>query len=155
MVASQTETMPDVDGGPSNGEPSGSPARPQNFVLYDGDCPICRGYMSLARLRAVCPDVSVLDARAHPNLVSQLRHDGYEVNDSIIVQVAQPDGRGRLVLMGADATRMIHDLGSANGPTRRLALWVIGGAPWRHALYPYLRACRNLLLRLARRPLVP
>ncbi|MBX9927174.1 MAG: DUF393 domain-containing protein [Hyphomicrobiaceae bacterium] len=134
---------------------SSDPSTPRDFVLYDGDCPICRSYMSLAALRTVRPDIAMLDARSNPALVARLRSDGYDVNDSIIVRIARPDGPGELTLMGGDATRMIHDLGSTNGPTRRLALWVIGGAPWRHALYPYLRGTRNLLLRRVGRPLVP
>ncbi len=128
---------------------------PQSFVLYDGDCPICRQYMALSALRTLRADIAVIDARAHPDLVASLRSDGFEVNDSIIVRLAGKNGDPPKTFMGGDATRIIHDLASGNGAARQLALWVIGGAPWRHVLYPYLRGTRNLLLRIAGKPLVP
>lgn len=111
--------------------------------------------MALAALRTLRPDIAALDARTHPEHVSSMRAAGYEVNDSIIVHIASKGRVPARTYMGGDATRMILDLSSSNAAYRRLALWVIGGAPWRHVLYPYLRGSRNMLLRLNGKPLVP
>ncbi|MDZ4842374.1 MAG: hypothetical protein SH859_09565 [Hyphomicrobium aestuarii] len=111
--------------------------------------------MALSALRTVRADIAVIDARAHLDLVASLRSGGFEVNDSIIVRLAGKNGDPPTTFMGGDATRIIHDLAGGNGAARKLALWVIGGAPWRHVLYPYLRGTRNLLLRIAGKPLVP
>ena len=115
---------------------------PGNFVLYDGECPVCSAYMALSQLRRLQPDFSVLDARTHPELVAQLRGEGFDVNDSLLVRF-----RGQ-TYAGADAMRLIAELGQANPIMRRAALYAIGGGPWAHALYPYLRGTRNLLLRM-------
>jgi predicted DCC family thiol-disulfide oxidoreductase YuxK len=122
---------------------------PENFVLYDGACPICASYMAIAALRRVKPDVAVLDARQEPTLVADLRRRGHAVNESILVQL------GDRVFAGPAATRLIANLGSANPVMRRSALWLIGSAPWSAALYPWLRATRNLLLKIMGRGLVP
>jgi predicted DCC family thiol-disulfide oxidoreductase YuxK len=117
-------------------------SRPDNFVLYDGECPVCGAYIALARLRELRPDLQVLDARHEPSLVAAMRADGFDVNDSILV------GLGSRVYSGAAATRLISQLGSDNPLMRRAALYAIGGAPWSDALYPWLRAMRNGLLRV-------
>jgi predicted DCC family thiol-disulfide oxidoreductase YuxK len=121
---------------------------PTSFVLYDGECPICRSYMALARLRTLQPEIQILDARQQPALVRDMRARGHEVNDSILVQL------GDRVYEGGAATRLIAQLGSANPLLNRFALYMIGGAPWGSALYPYLRATRNLLLRVMGRRLI-
>ena len=115
---------------------------PDNFVLYDGECPVCGAYIALAQLRTLRPDLQVLDARKEPALVAALRADGYDVNDSILVRL------GAQVYRGGAATRLISELGSENPFVRRAALYAIGGAPWSNALYPWLRAMRNGLLRI-------
>ena len=104
--------------------------------------------MALAQLRRLRPDIAILNARDEPELVASLRRDGHEINDSILVRLG-PD-----VYEGSRATGLIAQLGSDNPLTRRLALYAIGGGPWASALYPWLRATRNLLLRLLGKPLV-
>ena len=117
-------------------------SRPDNFVLYDGECPVCDAYISLAQLRKLRPDLQILDARHEPALVAALRQDGFDINESILVCL------GSQVYSGGAATRLISQLGSGNPFMRRTALYAIGGAPWSNALYPWLRAARNGLLRV-------
>lgn len=50
-----------------------------NFLLYDGECPACRSYVAIARLRQLWPDLRILDARQEPALVTELRAMGYEI----------------------------------------------------------------------------
>ena len=116
-------------------------ARPDNFVLYDGECPVCAGYMAIAQLKRLRPDFQVLDARTEPVLVAALRAEGHDVNESILVRL------GSTVYKGADATRLIARLGSANPFIRRTALVLLGGGRFGAWLYPVQRAIRNGLLR--------
>lgn len=115
---------------------------PGSFVLYDGECPVCSAYVAMSQLRRLQPDIEVLDARVSPGLVARLRAEGFDVNESLLVRV-----RGR-TFAGAEAMRLIFELGSENPLMRRAALYAIGGAPWAGVLYPWLRAIRNLLLRM-------
>lgn len=114
--------------------------RPDAFVLYDGECPVCQAYVALAQLKQRHPGLQILDARTQPELVAALRSESYDVNESLIV------GIGPTVFAGAAATRLISQLGSSNPILSRAALYAIGGAPWASALYPWLRATRNGLL---------
>ena len=119
---------------------------PVNFVLYDGDCPVCTAYMAVAQLKRLRPDFQILDARKEPRLVARLRREGHEVNDSMLVRL------GSDIYEGAAATRLIAALGSRNPWGRRLALFLVSGGPFGATIYPLQRACRNLLLRVLGRP---
>jgi predicted DCC family thiol-disulfide oxidoreductase YuxK len=116
--------------------------KPESFVLYDGECLICRSYMAIAQLRKIRPDLQVIDARQSPAIVADMRALGHEVNDSLLVKV------GSRIYAQGDATQLISELGSQHAVLRRAALWTIGGAPWSGALYPFLRGTRNALLAL-------
>ena len=119
---------------------------PRDYLLYDGECPVCTAYVAMARLRRLYPDLAVLDARTDPVLVADLRRQGYEINEGMVLRL------GGAVHFGAEATRMIAVLGrSSPSRWRRTALGLIGAAPWSRRLYPWLNRARQVLLRLLRR----
>jgi hypothetical protein len=117
---------------------------PRDFLLYDGECPVCSAYVALAQLRRLYPRLEVLDARTEPTLVAELRRQGYEINDGMVLSL---DG---VAHFGAEATRMIARLGGA-APSwwRRAGLSLLGAAPYR-----WLSLGRLALLRLLRRRLI-
>jgi predicted DCC family thiol-disulfide oxidoreductase YuxK len=114
-----------------------------DFLLYDGECPVCSAYVAMSRLRRLHPHIRVLNARAEPHLVAELRAEGYEINEGMVLCL---DG---VIHFGADATRMMAVLGRASPSRwRRTALAFLGTAPWSRRLYPWLNRARLLLLRL-------
>ncbi|HEY7552666.1 MAG TPA: DCC1-like thiol-disulfide oxidoreductase family protein [Hyphomicrobiaceae bacterium] len=126
----------------AGGESSGPP----DYLLYDGECPACSAYVAMSRLRQLYPRLRVLDARAEPGLVADLRRRGYEINVGMVLCL------GGTIHFGADATRLIALLGKASPSRwRRAALAAIGSAPWSARLYPWLNRARGVLLRLLRR----
>ena len=70
-----------------------------NFLLYDGECPACRSYVAIARLRQLWPDLRILDARQEPELVTDLRAIGYEINEGFVLSL------GDRIYFGPEATR--------------------------------------------------
>jgi predicted DCC family thiol-disulfide oxidoreductase YuxK len=116
----------------------------RDYLLYDGECPVCRTYVAMARLRQLYPRLEVLDARTEPALVAEMRRQGYEINDGMVLCL---DG---VVHFGAAATRMIAHLGAdSQSGWRRTSLGLLGLAP-----YGWLSRGRLLLLRLLRRGLI-
>jgi predicted DCC family thiol-disulfide oxidoreductase YuxK len=120
-----------------------------NFLLYDGDCPVCSGYVAMSRLRQLYPDLRVVSARDEPSLVAALRQAGYEINEGMVLSL------DRNIYFGAEATRMIAILGQASPSRwRQVLLASIGTAPWARPLYPWLNRARLVLLTLlGRRPI--
>jgi predicted DCC family thiol-disulfide oxidoreductase YuxK len=102
-------------------------------VVYDGDCPFCRSYVSLLRLREQY-DVHLVDARQEPAFAAQY---GLDLNAGMVVEL---DGK---VFHGADAISLLSRLSWIPGPlsSKRFSRFV----------YPILRLGRNIALRVLRR----
>ena len=115
-----------------------------DFLLYDGECPVCSAYVAMTQLRRLYPRLKVLDARTEPALVADLRQQGYEINEGMVLTL------GGVVHFGADATRLIAHLGRASPSWwRRAGLSLLGAAPYR-----WLSGGRLALLRLLGRRLI-
>jgi predicted DCC family thiol-disulfide oxidoreductase YuxK len=129
--------------------PSADADRPEDFVLYDGECSICASYIAVAGLGKSSDGPAAVDARQAPELVEAMRRQGLEVNDGMIARV------GGRIYYGPEVTRLIADQATREPVAARGLLYVIGRAPWSHALYPLLVRGRRLLLRLRGRTLIP
>lgn len=116
---------------------------PGDYLLYDGECPICAGFVKFAEFRRRHPDLNLLDARHHPELVAELRRDGYDINEGMMLVV-----EGRLYF-GAAANAKLASYRSDLPASKRAAIAAIGATP-----YPLLRGVRNALLRLRGKPLI-
>ncbi|MBV9252291.1 MAG: DUF393 domain-containing protein [Acetobacteraceae bacterium] len=121
---------------------------PENFILYDGECPVCSRYVAYSRLRQSRPGIIPINARQRPDLVRRYRDQGIEINDTMVVQLA-----GQRPLTGGDALVFPNAVSDADGVlTRGIVRYITP-----HILvraYPALVAARKLLLRLLRRGLI-
>lgn len=110
---------------------------PGDYLLYDGECPVCAGFVAFGEFRRRHPGIKLLDARHEPDLVAALRSQGYDVNDGMVLVV---DGR---LYFGGDASRMLASYRSNLPAAKRATMAAVGLTP-----YPLLRGARNFLLRL-------
>jgi len=121
--------------------------KPGNFVLYDGECPVCSRYVALTRLRESRPDFKLLDARKEPTLVEFYRRKGIEINDMMVVQLA-----GETPLVGGAA--MVY-LNAAADRSARLSRFMLRVPPSVIVkIYPGLVIARKVLLKLLGRELI-
>ena len=60
----------------------------RDYLLYDGECPVCEHYVLWTNLKATYPEIDLLNARNHQKLVNQLRLEGIEINDTMVLSVA-------------------------------------------------------------------
>lgn len=120
-----------------------------SYLLYDGECPACRAYVAMSRLREKHPGLAIWNARGQPERVREWRAKGYDINEGMILVL---DGR---LFFGAEATRMIALVGEPESVPARGFLWTVGLAPWAKWLYPLLNRGRQFLLWFKRVPLIP
>ena len=105
-------------------------------IIYDGDCPFCRSYVALLRLRDRY-DVQLVDARKERAAAAEY---GLDLNEGMIVDL---DGQ---VHHGARAVSLLSRLSKTTGPLR--FEWVAA------LVYPVLRLGRGITLKaLGRKPL--
>lgn len=112
------------------------------YVIYDGECPFCSAYVRMVRLRNVAGKVHLLDAREPHPVVEEIKSLGFDFDEGMALKI------GDAIYHGNDC---IHQLAMMSGPSgvlNRLHFWVFQNPKRAQLLYPYLRAGRNLALRL-------
>ena len=115
-------------------------------VVYDGDCPLCSSYVSMTRLTKAVGGPTLVNARERPELVRALAESGVNLDAGMAVYY-----QGRLYV-GSDAVHLLALLTTPVDLANRVAAAVLGRPSLARALYPFLRAGRNLLLKLKNRP---
>ena len=118
-------------------------------VYYDGDCPLCRSYTRMMRLREAIGRVDLVDAREAPDAVSRLSRLGLDLDEGFVV-----DADGRLY-HGADAIHMLAILTAPLGIFHRFNAAIFSRPRLAAFLYPLLVRGRALLLwLLGRKPIL-
>lgn len=121
-------------------------------LLYDGECPVCREYLSLLQIRRIAGEVRPVDARARPDLVRDLRTAGYEINDGMVLV------RDGGIVFGGTALSLLAQLTARPGERRGLLNRLTAGLFRRPVLGPFvyrlLTLGRRLLLRCLGRNLI-
>ncbi len=120
--------------------PSTRPDPP--LLVYDGDCPFCASYVKLVRIREACGALELIDARAGGPAVDALVAAGYDLDEGMVLKI------GAAYYHGADCIHALALMGSPSGLFNRFNAWVFASPKRARLLYPVLRACRNLALRL-------
>ena len=116
-----------------------------DFLLYDGECPICSRYVLWTNIRNKNPDIALLDAHQQPELVAALRTEGIEINNTMFLQV----DRRRFV--GAAAMAQIRVYTPQNTLPQRILRSLTSSQLLFQTIYPGLVLGRKLLLALLRR----
>ena len=115
-------------------------------IVYDGDCPLCRAYVGMARLKHAVGTPTLLDARERPDLVTALAERGISLDEGMAVSY-----EGRLYA-GGEAMHVLALLTTPVGFANRLTATLLGRRGIALWAYPLLRGGRNLLLKLRNRP---
>lgn len=112
------------------------------YVLYDGDCPVCSRYTRFVRFRETVGDVVLLDCRQHPELLVDLKAQGINLNDGMLLSY-----RGQL-FYGDKAVHMMAALSSRNNLFNRFNAAFFRSPTTVKYTYPVMVCGRKLLLRL-------
>ena len=119
-------------------------------LVYDGDCPLCRHYATLTRVRASAGHLVLHDARSGGEIVAALARRGLDLNEGMAVII------GDTVHHGPDALHVLALLGTRSGPFNRSMAALFRHRRLTRRIYPLLKAGRRLLLMLrGRGPLQP
>lgn len=129
-----------------NDYPAPDEARPNLRLVYDGDCPICQRYVRWQRIRRDVGELELIDGRQDSEARRELSDRGIDLDQGFALQV------GDRWYHGSEALHRLSLLGTRSGVFNRL-MYRLFASPRRAArLYPWLKACRNGLLRLCRIP---
>lgn len=115
------------------------------FLVYDKECPACNYYSNLARIRASVGNLVLVDARDGGALMEEITAAGLDIDQGMVLKV------GDKLYYGADAIHTLSLMGTRSGFFNRLTYLLFKSGRVAAVLYPVLRCCRNLLLKILRR----
>jgi len=111
-------------------------------LIYDKQCPFCDRYCRLVRIRAAVGTLRLVNARESSELMAEVTAAGLDIDQGMVLKMG-----GRLYY-GAEAIRVLALLSSRSGLFNRLNYRIFRSKALSSLLYPVLRSCRNLALKL-------
>ncbi|MEL7297494.1 MAG: DCC1-like thiol-disulfide oxidoreductase family protein [Pseudomonadota bacterium] len=119
-----------------------------NYLLYDGECPLCSRYVQMVNLRRQVGEIGLINAREDHPVVAHVIAQGYDLNEGIVWLE-----QDRIYFAEA-AMHRISQLSDGRGLFSRLNRIVFRKESVARLVYPLLKAGRGLLLRLlGRKPI--
>ena len=112
------------------------------LVVYDKQCPACDYYCNVVRIKESVGRLVLVDARDGGPIMDEITAKGLDIDQGMVVKV------GSELYYGADAIHVLALMGTNRGFFNRLAYWSFRSRAVSRVLYPILRTCRNLLLKI-------
>lgn len=140
--ATRMTTNSNPRGGVEGARPTTADAADEILLVYDRQCPACDAYCRRVRVRASAGTLRLIDARELLAIMDEITAAGLDVDQGMVVKT---DGR---LYYGSEAINVLAQRSDQSGIFNRLNYHVFGSGRVARAIYPGLRACRNVLLRL-------
>ncbi len=115
------------------------------LLVYDTGCPACHFYCQLVRIRQSVGELQLVDARSGHPVMAQISAAGLDIDQGMVLKLDDQ------LYYAADAIHVLSLISQRNGLFNRLNAWLFSHKQLARLLYPVLRSCRNLLLKLLRR----
>ncbi len=118
------------------------------YVVYDDECPFCRNYCQLVRIRESVGTLELVDARQPSDFMDKITAKGLDIDRGMVVKM------GDDIYYGSDAIYMLALLSTKSGIFNRFTHWLFQSKKVTSILYPFFRDCRNLALWLMGIPMI-
>jgi predicted DCC family thiol-disulfide oxidoreductase YuxK len=112
------------------------------LLVYDKECPACNYYCNLARIRASVGNLVLVNARDDGPVMREITAAGLDIDQGMALKV------GDKLYYGSDAIHALSLMSTRSGIFNRLSYSLFRSEKVSAVLYPVLRACRNLLLKM-------
>lgn len=127
---------------PDPAEEFAASAQPENWLLYDGECPFCSAYVRMVRLRENAGPIRLIDARGDGPEYHEALQEGFDLDEGMLLKLFGQYYHGKDCIHALALLTRERDLFG------RINAWVFRSPRRSAVLYPILRAGRNFALRL-------
>jgi predicted DCC family thiol-disulfide oxidoreductase YuxK len=111
-----------------------------NYLVYDGACPFCTGFVRYTRLRDAIGPLAMIDSRSRRPELDEVRRRGFDLDQGMLLKL-----HGTFY-HGAEAVHVLALLSTGSGFFNRTLSTVFRSPAAARLLYPVLRSGRNLTL---------
>ncbi|MET0357121.1 MAG: DCC1-like thiol-disulfide oxidoreductase family protein [Cellvibrio sp.] len=112
------------------------------WLVYDGECPVCRTYCKYIRIRDAIGNLRLVDARQPGALMDEITAAGLDIDQGMVLKFKD------VIYYGPDAIHMLTLLSSPFGIFNRINYYVFSSKIGAKIFYPIGKAFRVLLLKL-------
>ncbi|WCN10995.1 DCC1-like thiol-disulfide oxidoreductase family protein [Marinomonas mediterranea] len=116
--------------------------REEILLVYDRECPACHAYCQVVNIRDSVGDLRIVDAREDSFVMEEITSQGLDIDQGMVLKM------GGQLYYGADAIHALALIGSRSGLFNRVNYWMFKSKTAASILYPMLRFCRSILLKL-------
>jgi len=111
------------------------------WLVYDGECPVCKNYSQVLRIKQSVGELDIVDARENSAMLDEITAAGLDIDQGMVLKM------GDQLYYGADAVHALALISSRSGIFNRINYWLFKSKILSTLLYPLLRFCRNILLK--------
>ncbi len=112
------------------------------LLVYDKECPACNRYCQIVRIREDIGILRIVDARENSEVLNEITDAGLDIDQGMVLKV------GAELYYGPDAIHALAMMGSRSGVFNRFNYWVFKSETISRLIYPVLKFCRNVLLKI-------
>ena len=117
-------------------------SREEILLVYDKECPACNKYCQFVRIREHVGDLKIVNARGNSEVRDEITEMGLDIDQGMVLKM------GGQIYYGSDAIHALVLISSRSGFFNRANYWIFKSKTLSSWLYPVLRTCRNLLLKI-------
>ncbi len=119
--------------------------KPEILLVYDKECPACNAYCQIVRIRDSVGDLRIVDARENSEILDEITGLNLDIDQGMVLKMEQE------LYYGSDAIHALALISSRSGMFNRFNYWMFKSRSRAKVLYPVLRSCRNILLKILRK----
>lgn len=112
------------------------------LLIYDRECPACNFYCQIIQIRNTVGELKIIDARETSDIMDEITIQGLDIDQGMVLKM------GSELYYGSDAIHALALISSRSGLFNRLNYWMFKSTTLSKVIYPLLRFCRNLLLKV-------
>lgn len=117
-------------------------ARTDAWLVYDGECPVCKTYCKYIRIREAAGTLQLVDARQPSALMDEITAAGLNIDQGMVLKFKD------VMYYGPDAIHILTLLSTPSGIFNRINYYVFSTKAGAKIFYPIGKAFRTLLLKL-------
>jgi len=119
-----------------------TPPKEDVWLVYDGECPVCKTYCKYIRIREAVGTLHLVDARQSGELMDEITRLGLDIDQGMVLKFKDA------IYYGPDAIHMLTLLSTPSGIFNRINYYVFSTKVGSQIFYPIGKAFRALILKL-------
>ena len=112
------------------------------WLVYDGECPVCKTYTKYVRMREAVGRLHLVDARQPSPIMDEITAVGLDIDQGMVLKF-----KG-VIYYGPDAIHMMTLLSTSSGIFNRINYYFFGTRLGAKVFYPIGKLFRNALLKV-------